>query len=289
MESKVKQIKMKSFRLKLIWLAVPLLFFLNFSGCSSSLSRAKVDFARAQVLDRAFKTEEATAFYRRSLEEAEKELRKKPSAQAYLIKGWNEVKLGHWSEAENSFRLAASFGDNQAESWAKESSLYGLALSLENQGMKEAAIRLFTFLGEKGKFSPVKMSSIGQVVDYNLSLIPGVPSTQQEKLLSECLKIVEKSLIEDASVGYYHYLLSQILSYQKKYRESFEEAVMARELGLPSEKIFRDNDNQMVFCYQQLKIGLPPDEWKSFSSLYLAWIKKWGWENETTPSWKRRT
>ena len=46
----------------------------------------------------------------------------------------------------------------------------------------------------------------------------------------------------------------------QEFGKSFERAVMARELGLPTEQIFRDNDNQIVYCYRELKNSLHPDK-----------------------------
>ncbi len=62
---------------------------------------------------------------------------------------------------------------------------------------------------------------------------------------------------------------------------------MARELGLPTEKILRDNDLQVVYCYEALKKGLGPDEWRAFEGLYGRWIRKWGWPDAVTPGWKK--
>jgi len=81
--------------------------------------------------------------------------------------------------------------------------------------------------------------------------------------------------------------LAQVFAHQKDYSQSLEEAVMAKELGLPSEKISRDNDLQIVFSYEQLAKNLLPDELVSFRVRYNTWVKKWKWPNETTPDWKR--
>jgi hypothetical protein len=62
----------------------------------------------------------------------------------------------------------------------------------------------------------------------------------------------------------------------------------ARELGLPTEQIFRDNDNQIVYCYQELKKLYQPEQWVSFEALYLDWVKRWGWKGPETPTWQMR-
>jgi hypothetical protein len=104
--------------------------------------------------------------------------------------------------------------------------------------------------------------------------------------LTSALKTAEKLTNKDLSCGYYHYLQSQISSHLEDYKKSFEEAVMARELGLPKEEIFRDNDLQIVFCYQSLKEKLSEEEWEEFRSRYMAWVKRWNWRGPETPSWK---
>jgi len=257
-------------------------------ACASSLSQAKLTLAQAQVLERSFQTEQALALYRRTLNEASREVRKRPSAQGYLMKGLAEFKLSRWADAAQSFSLAASLGEDKAESWAKEVSLYGLALSFEEQGLEKPAVRLFSILSEKGKFSPLTRASLGKVIDHRLGSLNDNPSSQQDKILSDSIKIVEKALADDPGCGFYHYLLSQLLSHQEKYQESFEEAVMARELGLPSEEIHRDNDNQIIFCYRSLKQSMEQAEFTQFNKTYKNWIQRWKWPDEQTPDWKRR-
>lgn len=261
---------------------------LLFSGCASSLQKARLHLAGAQERERSFRTEEAIALYKKSLEEAEREVRKKPSAQAYMIKGLAEVKLARWSEASRSFSQAAALGDEKAEAWAREVSLLGLALSLQEQGLAGPAQRLYATLGERGKFSPVVQAALGRLVDSQLELLPSFSEKEGEKIITKSIGIVEKALDSDPACGYYHYLLAQLLGHGGKYRQSFEEAVMARELGLPGLEVQRDNDNQIVFCYRRLKESLVGEEWAEFSRIYRLWINKWKWPDEETPDWKRR-
>lgn len=63
---------------------------------------------------------------------------------------------------------------------------------------------------------------------------------------------------------------------------------MARELGLPSLEIYRDNDLQIVFCYQRLKQVLSPEDWEEFRILYSQWIRRWEWPGPEIPDWKKR-
>lgn len=258
------------------------------SGCVSSLQKARLHLAGAQEREKSFRTEEAIALYKKSLEEAERDIRKRPSPQAYLLKGLAEVKLARWPEASRSFSQAAALGEEKAEGWAREVSLLGLAISLEEQGLAGPAVRLYSILGDRGKFSPVVQAALGRFVDSQLRLLPAVAEKEQEKIIAKSIGIVEKALESDPACGYYHYLLSQLFGHRGKYRESFEEAVMARELGLPGLEIHRDNDNQIVFCYRRLKESLAGEAWTEFSRTYRLWINKWKWPDEETPDWKRR-
>ncbi|MCR4409461.1 MAG: hypothetical protein QHH43_03295 [Candidatus Saccharicenans sp.] len=267
---------------------VVLFLSLLFSSCASSLQKAKLNLAGAQDREKSFRTEEAVALYQKSLEEAEREIRKRPSSQAYMIKGLAEVKLARWPEASRSFSQAAALGDEKAEAWAREVSLLGLAISLQEQGLAGPALRLYSILSEKGKFSPVVQAALGRLVDSQLELLPALPEREWEKIITKSIGMVEKALDSDPACGYYHYLLAQLLGHGGKYRESFEEAVMARELGLPKLELQRDNDNQIVFCYRRLKESLAGEEWAKFSRNYRLWINKWKWPDEETPDWKRR-
>jgi hypothetical protein len=62
---------------------------------------------------------------------------------------------------------------------------------------------------------------------------------------------------------------------------------MARELGLPSEKIGRDNDNQLVYCYVRLMSSLPAAERDAMAAAQARWAAKWGWRDDRTPAWKK--
>jgi hypothetical protein len=110
---------------------------------------------------------------------------------------------------------------------------------------------------------------------------------EREKLLTSALKTAQKLSDKDLSCGFYHYLQSQVYSHLADYRKSFEGAVMARELGLPTEEILRDNDLQIIFCYRRLKEELSAGEWEDFQTRYLAWMKKWKWRGPETPEWKK--
>ncbi|MGB6866095.1 MAG: hypothetical protein WBE11_10425, partial [Candidatus Aminicenantaceae bacterium] len=125
-------------------------------------------------------------------------------------------------------------------------------------------------------------------VDIELNRALGVETSDREKQLKALLKTTDKLITKDLGCGYYHYLQSQVLAHLQEFRMSFERSVMARELGLPTEQIFRDNDNQIVYCYQELKKLYQPEQWVSFETLYLDWVKRWGWKGPETPIWQMR-
>jgi hypothetical protein len=272
--------------------SLPKVFLLLFcffllAACLSHLREAKFYYSQGQAFSRQYQTEKAIAFYKRALEEAKEEAKKHPSAQAYLLKGMAELNLELWKDAEASFLEAFSSGFEEGEEWASELSLLGLASSLPGLGLKDLALKSYSYLLDKSKLKPVSLYAAQKYTD--LALAQSLPKEEKEKqkILNDLLKKMENLSEKDFGCGFYHYLQSQILSHLADYRKSFEEAAMARELGLPSEKIFRDNDLQIVFCYEKLKSLLPPEEWREYESHYEAWIKKWGWKDSQTPGWKK--
>ena len=264
-----------------------LVLVLSLWSCSLSLEKAQVHYLAGQKYEARFKTAEALSCYQAALQEAEKEIKRRPSASAYLIKGLVETRLQAWEKAEESFRLASLLGEEKAGDWSKEVSLYGLALSLEKQGLTAGAMKLYRSLMEKGKLEPVVQAATGRYLDNRLAGLAEKNEGERRKVVLDLVNTLEKMLKDYASCGYYHYLLSQVYSFDGKYRESFEEAVLARELGLASEKLLRDNDEQIIFCYHKLK-QVSPEEVTGFLQAYNYWIKKWNWRDETTPDWKRR-
>ena len=141
---------------------------------------------------------------------------------------------------------------------------------------------------DKATFKPVVAEAGRLYLELNLArLSAGADEREKEKMLATVSRDLEKLVERDYAAGYCHYLLSQAESHRGNCRRSFEETVMARELGLPTEKIMRDNDLQVVYCYEALKKSLGPDEWRDFEGLYGRWIKKWGWADVRTPGWKK--
>lgn len=259
-----------------------------FSACASHLRDAKLDFARGEELARVYETEDAIASFKRAREEATNQVKKDPSAQAYLIKGLAELKLDLWKEAKNSFLKANAFGFEKGEEWASQLSLYGLASTLLEMGLEEPASDIFQSLLERSKIRPVTRLAAQNHVEIELKKALGAELPDREKRLKELLKTTDKLITKDLSCGFYHYLQSQVLTHLQEFKKSFERAVLARELGLPTEQILRDNDNQIVYCYRELKKRLQPEQWRSFEAGYLEWVKRWEWKGPEMPTWRAR-
>ncbi len=259
--------------------------FVLFSSCVSHLKEAKLHYSQGQKYSRLYQTDDALGSCSRALEEAERAVSKRPSSQAYMLKGMTELQLKLWQDAEESLRLAHSHGFEKGEEWAQQVSLLGLALSLEELWAEDSALRTYVFLIEKSKFSPVTILAAQRYTDAMLKKALRQEGKEREKLLTSVLKTIQKLSDGDLSCGFYHYLRSQVLSHLTDYGESFESALMAKELGLPSEEILRDNDLQIVYCYRKLKEELSPEEWEDFRVKYMEWVKKWKWKGPEAPSW----
>jgi tetratricopeptide (TPR) repeat protein len=258
------------------------------SGCVSHLKTAKSFYLEAEHLAADYRTDQAVAAYKRSLRAAGKEAAARPSAQAYMMKGLAEMKLQRWQEAQISFSAAFTFGFENGEGWARELALFGLASSFQHLGLDESAFRIHTYLLDRSRIHEVRSLAAQKYADYILRKARSLPEKERRRSLEGLLKKIDKLSEDDLACGYYHYVKSQVFGHLGLYRESLEEAVMARELGLPGEKILRDNDNQLIFCYRELKRSLKGDDWPRFREIYNRWIKKWGWAGPETPDWVKR-
>jgi len=285
---KKSAISRRYFRAERFFLFIVLLSLLFQPACLSHLKEAKFYYVQGQQYSRSYQEEKAASAFKKALEEAELEAKDNPSAQALMLKGMAELELGWWDRAEESFLQAFDYGFDQGEEWAEEVSLLGTALSFQEMGLEKAAFKIYAFLTQKSKLKQILLVASQKYSDILLKRALNQEGKEKQKLLTQALKSVQKLADKHLSCGFFHYLLSQIYSHLVFYRESFEEAVMARELGLPSEKVKRDNDLQIVFCYQKLKEKLSAEGWEKFHSVYLKWIRRWGWANEQTPAWKKR-
>ena len=269
-------------------LLLPVLSAVFFSSCASHLGDAKFFYVQAQGFSRGYQTEKAVASFRKSMEEAEKEVIKKPSAQAFMIKGLAELHLSLWEEAEQSFLAAFSYGFEEGQEWAAGVALFGLASSMQEMGLEGSAFQIYAYLVDKSKLKPVIVFAAQKYTELALQKALEEEEKQKEKQLSGLLRKVEGLTEKDLSCGFFHYLQSQVLSHLGEYRKSFEEAVMAKELGLPTQEILRDNDLQIVFCFQKLREELNKEEKEKFQTLYLEWIRRWNWPDPEVPDWRKR-
>jgi hypothetical protein len=257
------------------------------ASCLTHLRNAKTAYAEAQEFSRLYRTEQAVAAYKRALAEAGLEARKNPSAQAFMLKGLAEVNLELWKDAETSFVKASGLGFSDGEAWASDVSLLGLAISFEELGLEEPALRAYGNLLGKSAFKPVQLAAVRRYADRTLARARSLGEKEKSAALAGLAKIIERLEAADYACGFYHYFHSQVESHRSDFRRSYEEAVMARELGLPSEKVLRDNDNQLIFCCDKLAGILGGAERDAFAAAHAAWAKKWGWKDVRTPDWKR--
>jgi tetratricopeptide (TPR) repeat protein len=257
------------------------------AGCVSHLERAKFLYSEGQALARGSRTEPAAASYKQALIEARNAVRSGRSAQAYMVQGLAEASLERWADAEASFLRASALGFPEGQEWAGDVARLGLASSLAELGLEDAALRTLAGLMTRAAFKPVVPEAARLYLELSLAGLAEASDRDKEKSLAVVAREIEKLVERESAVGYFHYLLSQAESHRGNCRRSFEEAVMARELGLPTEKILRDNDLQVVYCYEALRKGLAPEDWRNFEGLYGRWIKKWGWADAVTPGWKK--
>ena len=272
---------------KLFSLAAIALVIILFVSCLPHLRKAKQFYTEGQDQARSFRTEAAVASWKRALDEADRECRRKPSAQAFTIKGLAETNLGRWRDAEASFLKAFSLGFEAGEAWASDVALTGLASSFEELGLEAPALRIYAQLIDKSDFKPVLMTAAEKRTNLVLARAVGSEPGEKARTLAGLLKALDRLLDRDFACGLYHYLHAQVDGHAGDLRRSYEEAVMARELGLPSEKILRDNDNQLVYCYDKLMEILPAAEGEAFAASHAGWTKKWGWRDARTPAWKK--
>jgi tetratricopeptide (TPR) repeat protein len=256
-------------------------------SCLAHLGRAKRYYSEGQDQARALQTERAVASWKRSLDEAARACREKPSAQSYTVKGLAETSLGRWREAEASFLKAYHLGFDEGEAWASDAALAGLAASFERLDLEAAALRIYAQLIDRSGFKPAVMLAAEKRTDLVLAGTAGLDPKERDRALAGLLRSLDRLVDRDFACGLYHYLHAQVDGHAGDLRRSYEEAVMARELGLPSAEILRDNDNQLVFCYDRLTESLPAAERGAFAAAHAAWAKSWGWRDDRTPAWKK--
>jgi tetratricopeptide (TPR) repeat protein len=262
-----------------------LVFF--FASCVSHLREAKLHYTEGEKCSRRYQFENAVAHFKKAVQEAEAAAEKNPHPQTFMVKGLAELRLELWEEAEESFTTAFSLGFEDGEEWASQISLFGLASSFEEMGLEDSASTIYSHLLGRSRLTPITSAVAQKYIDLNLKNALKEQGREKEKILTQMLRTIERLTNTDMSHGFYHYLQSQIFSHLSDYQKSFEQAVMAHELGLPTQEISRDNDMQIIFCFNNLKEKLGRLEWEGFQSMYLKWTERWGWKGPQTPDWKR--
>jgi hypothetical protein len=165
--------------------------------------------------------------------------------------------------------------------------LAGLAASFEDMGLEAQALRLYALLADRSDFKPALMVAAERRTDLVLAHLAEAEPAERTRTLAGLAKSLDRLIDRDFACGLYHYLRAQVDGHLGDPRRSYEEAVTARELGLPSEKIGRDNDNQLVYCYGRLMASLPPAERDALMAAQARWAAKWGWRDDRTPAWKK--
>ena len=154
------------------------------ASCLTPLGRAKRHYAEGQARARAFQTERAIAHWKRSLDEAGRACRRRPSAQAFTVKGLAEANLGRWREAESSFLQAFGLGFENGESWASDAALAGLAASFEDLALEAPALRIYAQLVDKSDFKPALMIAAEKRTNLILSRTAGLDPGEKERALT---------------------------------------------------------------------------------------------------------
>ena len=257
------------------------------AACLTNFHRAKRDYAAGQEHAAAMRTEQAVASWKRAADDAGRASLRRPSAQSYTVKGLAEANLGRWREAEASFLKAFSLGFAKGESWAADAALAGLAASFAEFGLEAPALRMYAQLLDRSDFRPALMFAAEKRTNLVLAGAVGLEPRDRDRALSGLNKALDRLIDRDFACGLYHYLHAQVDGHLGDLRRSYEEAVMARELGLPAEKILRDNDNQLVYCYLRLRESLPAAEAEAFAAAHARWAGQWGWRDARTPAWKK--
>lgn len=256
------------------------------TSCVSHLKEAKHFYARAQTFDREMKTEQALAAFKRARHEAREAAKNNPSSQAYLIKGLAEVGLESWTEAEDSFRASFALGFEKGEEWAEALALWGAACTLEELGLKDSAFRIYKALSGETKMRQVTMLAVQKYTEFSLEAALQMDEEEKGDSLQRLRSDLDRISGRDLGCGYFHYALSQVCGHLKDYRRAFEEAVLARELGIDGLKLYRDNDLQIIYCAGKLSQILKGEEKEQFDGLFRKWTAKWGWPDPSTPDWK---
>ncbi|MEW6363974.1 MAG: hypothetical protein AB1714_04980 [Acidobacteriota bacterium] len=267
-------------------LVVLALVVLGLAGCATHrLETAKTHYVRAvELADRMDRGGAAAEFSRARDEAAKIAGSHAGDAQAWLIKGQAEIELGEFEEARRSFASARAAGADLGDGWERVAQLLGVASVYEAMEMPDDAAMLCETAMKTAKKECPEMFEPAAARWVNL-LVAEDASSEDPKARAKQLAGLEKKvrdLVEETpGSGTLRYLLSQVEVHLEDFAEGWGQAVLARELGLPTEELLRDNDNSLLFCYRQL-IESGRTE---YDARQAAWAKRWGWPDATHAPW----
>ncbi|MBI2841010.1 MAG: hypothetical protein HYX75_22045 [Acidobacteria bacterium] len=204
--------------------------------------------------------------------------------QAWLIKGEAEVELGLFEEARRSFARARESGIGIDAGWEQAAHLLGMAAVYEEMEMDSVAAALCETALEKAKKAGPDLFEVAAArwVDLTLGQLSGEDESKTRTKILDGLDKKVRSMVGDTPTsGTLRYLLSQVELHLEHYEEGWNQAVMARELGLRSEEILRDNDESLIFSYRQLK----EKGQFEYDERQAAWAARWGWPAPAQAPW----
>ena len=257
------------------------------AGCMTHLREAKRHFVKGQEYLRIYRKDDALSEFKRARTDARLQSEKHPTAQSCMIEGLCEINLGLWDAAAASFRQAFFLGFEKGEEWAEWVSLFGLAEVFRESGLTETAAELFEHLCDRSRLREVNVLAAERIVEFRLQGALQQSGKEKDKSLASLLSRLESISERDITCGYFHYLRAQVLAHLSEFRRSYEEAVFAKELGLPRLEIAHDNDLQIVFCYRKLTDLLTAEFRDAFLSGHMQWVRRWGWPGPETPDWRQ--
>ncbi len=204
--------------------------------------------------------------------------------QAWLIKGQAEVELGLFEEARRSFARARESGIGIDAAWEQAAQLLGLAAVYEKMEMDSVAAALCETALEQAKKAGPDLFEVAAArwVDLTLGQLDGEDESKARTKILDGLDKKVRSMVGDSPTsGTLRYLLSQVELHLEHYEEGWNQAVMARELGVRSEEILRDNDESLIFCYRQLK----EKGQFEYDERQAAWAARWEWPAPAQAPW----
>jgi len=207
------------------------------------------------------------------------------AAQAQLVKGQAELELGDFESARVSFAAARGGGLDAEAGWERVAVLLGMASVYEEMRMpREAAGLCESAMADARKLGSATFEIVcARWVDLMLGFgLESADDKARGKLLEGIDKKVRGLVDDNPTSGTLRYLVSQIDMHLGLYGDAWRSAVLARELGLPTEEILRDNDQSLLFCYRML-VEAGSREYVTWQE---GWARRWNWRDATHPDWE---